>query len=113
MPTAYVLGYTSAIRTRPPQSLRTIPSSPATRACAFFLRRQDIRSVYHAQEARPRPGRHTGQDENLGRRRQPPPRPYLVEAAANDALDTHDLDIDAPRAWPIQFGEQNRLKAAQ
>src|SRR2546428_12745038 len=38
------------METRPPHSLRTTPSSPATRAWAFFLSRQDMGSVYHAAE---------------------------------------------------------------
>src|SRR6185369_7712044 len=45
IPTAYVFGYTSATVTRPPQSLRTTPSSEATSSCAFFLSFQDMRIV--------------------------------------------------------------------
>src|SRR5215831_13312928 len=40
------------METRPPQSLRTTPSSLATRDCAFFRSRHDMKLVYHADERR-------------------------------------------------------------
>src|SRR3972149_4875438 len=51
--------------TRPPQSLRTMPSSPATRVWAFFLSFQDMRLVYHA--SRRGRGRPPGETAPVGR----------------------------------------------
>src|SRR5713226_2574703 len=62
IPTAYVFGYTSAMVTRPPQSLRTTPSSEATSSRAFFLSFQDIRTVSLPRQKRT--GRERGEDRD-------------------------------------------------
>ena len=46
------------------------------------------------------------------------PRPRTSVGAAGalvagDRADSHDLDVDAPRARAVELGEQDRLKAAQ